>query len=129
MAKRILKDTKLNTIANKKYQASIDRDDPTKFMVGNSILTDVMEEQQEEQQMFEVEVLQDQEHKKTLLQGTCVVPNRTINRTCAEAITPVNMFKKLNYTQHTPNTIKLRRRAGSRLAPREAFLSEQMRVD
>ena len=129
MAKRVLKDTKLNTIANKQFNLSIDKDDPAKFMVGNSILTDVMENQQNEQKMFEVEMLQHEDQDKTLLKGTTILPNRTVNKTCAEAITPVNMFKKLNFSQHTPNTIKVRRRGGSRLAAREAFFSEQIRVD
>ena len=59
MAKRILKDAKLNSIANKQYSASIDKDDPTRFMVGNSILTDIMEEQAEDRKAFEVENLED----------------------------------------------------------------------
>ena len=66
IAKRILKDTKLNTAANKRYQGSIDTEDPTKFMVGNSILTDIMEAQGEDNKMFEVENLAPENNKSLI---------------------------------------------------------------
>ena len=57
IAKRILKDSNLNALANKKFNGSIDKVDSHKFLKEGAILTDVMEDPKDKMETFELELI------------------------------------------------------------------------
>ena len=107
LAKRILKDSNLNALANKKFNGSIEKVDSSKFLAEGAILTDLMEDPKEKMEKFECEMMGARNTAK-LVRGTEVVPNRDVP---ASALSIKNEFKKLNLSQFTPNAIKFRTRA------------------
>lgn len=73
-AKKILKDPNLSLIATRKFNGHIEKSDPGKFMAKNCVLTDLQEEPEKETEEFEVEMLQENEHK--------ILPGVQLNNNC-----------------------------------------------
>ena len=92
LAKRILKDSNLNALANKKFNGSIEKEDSSKFLAQGAILTDLMEDPKEKMEKFECEMMGPKNNPK-FVKGTELHPNRDIP---ASALTIQNEFKKLN---------------------------------
>ena len=105
-AKRILKDPNLTQMANKRFKDAVDGEDDTKFMKDGGVMTELLEQKDEELAKFEVELVQPSKEK--VVPGVELELNKNVP---AEARTAENQFKKVNYSQFTPNTIKIRKAA------------------
>jgi|TARA_B110001450_G_scaffold209163_1_gene200053 hypothetical protein len=114
LAKRILRDPNLSQLATRKFKSTINQDDDHKFICTDAVITDILEQKGDENDMFECE-MKDMTAEKMLV-GTKLKYNKDVPAT---ELGPVNQFKKLNFNQTTPNTIKIRR-AGKRIGSLEA---------
>jgi hypothetical protein len=114
LAKRILRDPNLSQLATRKFKQTINQDDDHKFICADAVITDILEQKGDENDMFECEMKEKNADK--MLVGTKLKYNKDVPST---ELGPVNQFKKLNFNQTTPNTIKIRR-AGRRIGSLEA---------
>lgn len=103
-AKRILKDSNLCMMANRRYTELVAQDNANKFMTDGGVLTEIIDQQEEVLDTFELELPMDQ---KKLLQGTDIKLNSQVPK---EALTIKNQYHKLNFSQTTKNSIKIRRK-------------------
>ena len=119
LAKRILRDPNLSQLATRKFKTTINQDADDKFICVDAVITDILEQKGDENEMFECELKNKNQDK--MLMGTKLKFNKDVPAT---ELGPVNQFKKLNFDQTTPNTIKIRR-AGRRIGSLEAGKSRQ----
>ena len=80
----------------------IDKGCETKFLIEGAQLTDLLKQEDEKMEEFEVEI---HPNGRKIVPGTKIRMNSDVP---ASALTLKNQFKKLNYSQFTPNTIKIR---------------------
>ena len=97
LAKRILRDPNLSQLATRKFKQTINQDDANKFVCADAVITDILEQKGDEDDMFECE-FKDKNTKK-MLEGTKLKYNKDVPST---ELGPANQFKKLNYNQMTP---------------------------
>ena len=99
-AKRILKDPNLSKYATRKFNGTVDKHKPVKFLMDGAQITEMIEKEMAKKENYEIELLQKENPK--LYPGVEVLTNADVP---INDITRVNMFKKLNFTQFTPDTI------------------------
>ena len=56
IAKRILRDPNLSQLATRKFKQTINQDDDHKFISADAVITDILEQKGEENDMFECEM-------------------------------------------------------------------------
>ena len=78
MAKKILKDINLCKIANRKFNSMINKTEDNKFFAPEAILTDLLDEDEEKLNEFEVEMPNLHDRKKTL-EGTNLKLNKDMD--------------------------------------------------
>ena len=104
LAKRILKDPGLSAMATKKFHGTVDKENEAKIVVKGAVIHDIIEHKIEAaEKEFECEL--EYQPTKKMLPGTTLAMNKDIP---ASALTRKMQFQKLNFTQFTPNTIKIR---------------------
>ena len=92
MAKKILKDPNLNTLANRKFNGTIDQKNERKMVVEGAQIHEILEQADDKKDEFECEI--DRPTNK-MIPGTKFLYNKDIP---ASELTRKNQFKKLNFT-------------------------------
>lgn len=106
LAKKILKDPNLSTLASRKFHNTIDQTNDRKMVVEGAQIHDIIEQENEKAEEFEVEI---ERPMNRYIPGCRILYNKEVP---AASITIQNQFKKLNFSQFTPQTIKIRRAGG-----------------
>ena len=92
MAKKILKDPNLNTLANRKFNGTVDQKNDRKMIVEGAQIHEILEQADEKKEEFECEIERPTNH---MIPGTKILFN---NEIAASELTRKNQFKKLNFT-------------------------------
>ena len=94
----------MTAIANKRFKEAVTQDDDEKFMKDGGVVTEILEQKDEELGRYEVELIEPSKEK--VVPGVELELNKNVP---VEARTAEMGFKKTNFSQFTPNTIKFRK--------------------
>ena len=87
----------------RRFHECVEKESDAQFLAAGGIVTEIIEQQEDELKNFEVELVEP--NKDKIVPGTKIIPNSKVPK---EALTLKNQFAKLNFSQFTPHTIKIR---------------------